>query len=296
MFTPIADIEKKEEELYKSEDTPKPAPFAEIIKPVMSVDVPAVEKVQEIPPVYVEKIKEKTEKTITPEETPVIEKEDISGFKYLNAGSFEVRTSPVAVQPAPEPEKPELPEIKVIGEAFGLYIIVEAEGKLVMIDKHAAHERIIFERLKSRNCRQYSQRLLVGITLLLTGEEIDALENNVELLEDMGFVFDFSEKSYITATALPTFLMECDAEAIICEVAENLRSHKLNPQSSYLDDVLHNMACKAAIKANDKNSPQEMKALAEQVFADEKIRHCPHGRPVMFTMTKANIDHQFKRT
>ena len=296
MFTPIADIEKKEEELYKSEDTPKPAPFAEIIKPVMSVDVPAVEKAQEIPPVYVEKIKEKTEEPITPEETPVIEKEDISGFKYLNAGSFEVRTSPVAVQPAPEPEKPELPEIKVIGEAFGLYIIVEAEGKLVMIDKHAAHERIIFERLKSRNCRQYSQRLLVGITLLLTGEEIDALENNVELLEDMGFVFDFSEKPYITATALPTFLMECDAEAIICEVAENLRSHKLNPQSSYLDDVLHNMACKAAIKANDKNTPQEMKALAEQVFADEKIRHCPHGRPVMFTMTKANIDHQFKRT
>jgi DNA mismatch repair protein MutL len=220
------------------------------------------------------------------------------GFRYLNAKAFEKREEPVVetVQPAAEQVKAELPEIKVIGEAFGLYVIVETEGKLVMIDKHAAHERIIFERLKSRNCRQYSQQLLVGIKLLLTGEEIDALENNTQLLEDMGFAFDFSEKPYITATALPTFLMECDAEGIICEVAENLRSHKLNPQSSYLDDVLHNMACKAAIKANDKNSPQEMKALAEQVFADEKIRHCPHGRPVMFTMTKANIDHQFKRT
>lgn len=305
MFTPISDIAKKEEELRKIEDIPKPAPIevvskpaAPVIEPVEPVVPVAGKIVQEIQTVSVSEVKEETEEPVIHEEAPVIEKEDTSGFKYLNADSFEAKTPPVIgnVQPAVEPKREELPEIKVIGEAFGLYIIVETEGKLVMIDKHAAHERIIFERLKSRNCRQYSQKLLVGIKLLLTGEEIDALENDAALLEDMGFAFDFSEKPYITATALPTFLMDCDAEAIICEVAENLRSHKLNPQSSYLDDVLHNMACKAAIKANDKNSVQEMKALAEQVFADEKIRHCPHGRPVMFTMTKANIDHQFKRT
>ncbi len=302
MFTPISDIAKKEEELRKIEDIPKPAPIEVVSKPAAPVIEPVVpvagKIVQEIQTVSVSEVKEETEEPVIHEEAPVIEKEDTSGFKYLNADSFEAKTPPVIgnVQPAVEPKREELPEIKVIGEAFGLYIIVETEGKLVMIDKHAAHERIIFERLKSRNCRQYSQKLLVGIKLLLTGEEIDALENDAALLEDMGFAFDFSEKPYITATALPTFLMDCDAEAIICEVAENLRSHKLNLQSSYLDDVLHNMACKAAIKANDKNSVQEMKALAEQVFADEKIRHCPHGRPVMFTMTKANIDHQFKRT
>ncbi len=297
MFTPIADIAKKEEKLRKIEDIPKLVTPAS--KPVVPV-AEAVEKtVLEIQPVSVPEVKTETaEEKISVKENPVPvgEKEETSSFKYLNAESFEVKTQPVITQPAPEPEKPELPEIKVIGEAFGLYVIVESEGKLIMIDKHAAHERIIFERLKSRNCRQYSQKLLVGIKLLLTAEEIDALENNSALLEDMGFAFDFSEKPYITATALPTFLMDCDAEAIICEVAENLRRHKLNPQSSYLDDVLHNMACKAAIKANDKNTPEEMKALAEQVFADEKIRHCPHGRPVMFTMTKANIDHQFKRS
>ncbi len=297
MFTPITDIVKKEEELLKTEVISQPVMPA--VKPVVPAVEAAEKTVQENVSVSVSDVKEEiAESKPSDEDIPVpgVEKEETNGFKYLNAGSFEVKTSPVVPQPAPEPKKPELPEIKVIGEAFGLYIIVETEGKLVMIDKHAAHERIIFERLKSRNCRQYSQKLLVGVTLLLTGDEIDALENNAELLEDMGFVFDFSEKPYITATALPTFLMDCDAEAIICEVAENLRSHKLNPQSSYLDDVLHNMACKAAIKANDKNSPMEMKALAEQVFADEKIRHCPHGRPVMFTMTKANIDHQFKRT
>lgn len=305
MFTPIEDIAKKEAEL----NIPAAAPIPEV--PAVTEEKPQIstgwaefdnepEKKSEYAVFKSEPVEEKPlldRKKLDLEAVKAAAEAADEGFKYLDVKAFEKKQEPEIIQPkAVEQEKPPIPEIKVIGEAFGLYVIVETEGKLVMIDKHAAHERIIFERLKSRNCRQYSQKLLVGIKLLLTGEEIDALENNSGLLEDMGFAFDFSEKPYITATALPTFLMDCDAEAIICEVAENLRSHKLNPQSSYLDDVLHNMACKAAIKANDKNTPQEMKALAEQVFADEKIRHCPHGRPVMFTMTKANIDHQFKRT
>lgn len=216
-------------------------------------------------------------------------------FKYLGAQAFEIKKEPVVEKMPENQEKIAPPEVRIIGEAFGLYIIAEVENKLVFIDKHAAHERIIFERLKSRNCRQYSQKLLVGIRLLLTEEEIDALETNSELLEDLGFAFDFSDKPYITATALPTFLIDCDTEAIICEVAENLRNHKRNPQSSYLDEVLHNMACKAAIKANDKCSPEETKALAEEVLDDSKIRHCPHGRPVMFLLYKVSLDQRFKR-
>ena len=90
--------------------------------------------------------------------------------------------------------------------------------------------------------------------------------------------------------------MEADIEDIICEVANNLRMHKADPQSGLLDDMLHTVACKSAIKANDKNTPEELQSLAEQVCYNENIRHCPHGRPVMFTMTKYNIDHQFRRT
>lgn len=195
-----------------------------------------------------------------------------------------------------KPEVTSTPKIKVIGEAFGLYIIVECEGQLIIIDKHASHERIIFERLKSRNGRQYSQKLLVGVKLLLTSEEFDAIENNTELLEDLGFAFDLSEKPYITATALPTFMTDSEAEQIITEVAENLIMNKVKPQSAYLDDLLHEMACKMAVKANDKSSPEEMKALVEQVISDERIRHCPHGRPVMFRMSRASLDHKFKRS
>ena len=165
-----------------------------------------------------------------------------------------------------------------------------------MIDKHAAHERIIFERLKSRNCRQYCQNLLTPVKLMLTSEETDALADNTDMLVDMGFQIDFSDNQLVSITAVPTFAMELDIENIIQEIAVNLILSKHDPKSHALDDILHTVACKAAIKANDKNTPEEMKALAEQVCYNDSIRHCPHGRPVMFTVTKYNIDHQFKRT
>lgn len=302
MFTPVSEIAKKEEELREAEIMPPEAPES-----LMSSAEPVAEWNG-----LDEKSAERTEYAVMRSETKddrrllELEKLDLKavraaaeaadeGFKYLNVSSFEKKDESDNF-PDAEAEQPNVPEIKVVGEAFGLYVIVESEGKLVIIDKHAAHERIIFERLKSRNCRQYSQKLLVGIKLLLTSEETDALENNTELLEDLGFSFNFSEKPCVIVSALPTFIMNSDAEGIICEVAENLLMHKQNPQSGYLDDVLHNMACKAAVKAHDKSTHEEMKSLAEQIFTDEKIRHCPHGRPVMFTMTKANIDHQFKRS
>ena len=148
----------------------------------------------------------------------------------------------------------------------------------------------------SRNCRQFSQTLLTGVKVLLTADQFSAVEENQELLADLGFTFDLSDAPCVTATAVPTFIMELDMEEIVCEVAENLRLHKVSPQSGQLDDIFHTVACKAAIKGGDRNSPEELLSLVKQVCYNEKIRHCPHGRPVMFTMTKSNMDHQFKRT
>lgn len=205
---------------------------------------------------------------------------------------------PVQINMPPEPVKIadiKKPDIRIVGEVFGLYIIAECDGKMIIIDKHAAHERIIFERLKSRNCRQYSQALLTEVKMLFTSDEIDVIENNTELLADMGFTFDLSERPCIKVTAVPTFITDNDIESIIIEITENLQMYRQNPQTEVLDDMLHTVACKSAVKANDKNSTEEMKSLAEQVISDENIRHCPHGRPVMFVMTKSNIDHQFRR-
>lgn len=233
----------------------------------------------------------------TAERVSEIVKEVTENFRYITPEKFEKPAEPVEVpRGTAETSEEKKPDVKIIGEAFGLYILAEYEGKIIMVDKHAAHERIIFERLKSGNGKQYSQSLLTAVRILLTSEDIDIIENNTETLENMGFVFDFSERPCIAVTAVPTFIMDTDIESIICEVADNLKLHKQNPQSEFLNDLLHNMACKSAVRANDKSSPEEMKSLVEQILADENIRHCPHGRPVMFTMTKSNIDHQFRRT
>lgn len=241
------------------------------------------------------------EKVSIPERKEKKVSEQLEKFSYISSKSFETVVPPEKESFSESENKKsvwtEKPEIRVIGEVFGLYVIAETEdNKVVMIDKHAAHERIIFERLKSRNCRQYTQMLMNEIKVLLTADEFSAMEENTELLADLGFLFDFSERPCISVKAVPTFVTELDIETVIAEIAENLRLYRHNPQSHMLDDMLHTVACKSAIKANDKNSMSELQALAEQVYYDEKIRHCPHGRPVMFTMTKSNIAHQFGRT
>lgn len=281
MFTPVEKIEETEK-AFRAAETVQTVPV-------------------ELPPVKPEPVRvesESTEPMKLPEkaEAPEEPPKPVEGFKYLNAQSFAkpVQEIKAPVQTA-APEKEE-PKIRVIGEAFKNYIMAEVGDTIVMIDKHAAHERIIFERLKSRNCRQYSQMLMDCGKVLLSGNEFDALENNQELLADMGFGFDFSERPYVITKAVPTFAMELNLDEIIPEIAENLYLGKQNPQTHILDDMLHTIACKSAIKANDTNDIRELQALAEQVYYDEKIRHCPHGRPVMFTMTKGNIEHQFKRT
>ncbi len=310
IFTPVDKIEETERKMAETpaaDHVPQcSAPAAPTMAAPKHVDTKLLadieedEREQEISTVENETVEkggncaqEEPVSEADPPEAP----EPIEGFSYISSRSFES-----APEPKKEPEKKlsewtEKPKIRVIGEAFGLYIVAElGDDTFVMIDKHAAHERIIFERLKSRNCRQYSQTLLTGVKVLLTADEFGALEANSEMLADMGFTFDFSERPCVTATAVPTFLPEEEMENVISEIAENLRLYKHQPQSRILDDMLHTVACKSAIRGNDKNSLAELQSLAEQVYLDERIRHCPHGRPVMFTMSKNNIAHQFGRT
>ncbi len=297
IFTPVEKIAETEKILNGTDFSHS---AESVVKPKVSDDADDTEEEPETAAIEAyENYKKPFESSVKSESVhEEKETEKISGFSYINKGSFTAPAKPVQTQQisAEETAKEEFSDIKVIGEAFGLYVICESGDKMIIIDKHAAHERIIFERLKSRNCRQYSQKLLVGIKVLLTADEYSAIQNNTELLADMGFEFEMCENSCVTATAVPTFAMELDLEDIVCEIAHNLSVYRNNPQSEALDDMLHTVACKSAIKANDRTSAEEMKALAEQVCNDERIRHCPHGRPVMFTMTKYNIDHQFRRT
>ena len=183
----------------------------------------------------------------------------------------------------------------MIGELFANYILAQSGDTMIIIDKHAAHERVIFEKLRRDNCRQYQQMLLEPCRVLLTMDEFSAMEENVPLLDRLGFAFDFSHKPYAVTTAAPIFFDGLNLDEIVQELAHNLFLGKVNPQTHLLDDMLHELACKSAIRANDKNSLQELQALTEQVCRDVNIRHCPHGRPVMFTMSKYNLEKQFRR-
>ncbi len=220
--------------------------------------------------------------------------ENLNEYKYIKTASFSKVAEQIA-EPLQKPQ-PEKSKLRVIGEAFKNYIMAEVDDSVIMIDKHAAHERIIFERLKTQNCTQYRQMLMTERKTLLSSVEFDALVSNQERLAQMGFSFDFSQSPYVITTAIPVFFKELDLDEVIPEIAENLVMGKQNPQTHTFDDILHTLACKSAIKANDKNDIRELQSLAEQVYFDENIRHCPHGRPVMFTLTKGNIERQFKRT
>ena len=315
IFTPVSEIAEKEkamadplpipknepvsadpaEHVHQPSDEPEAEPEIAEVGVFEAYEQPEVQTVSD--DVQTEQAPEVPAPVSIPETKPAEPEEKVEGFQYLSSRSFEERHLPEARPAENRSVWTEKPRVRVIGEIFGVYIIAELDEKtMIMIDKHAAHERIIFERLRSRNCRQYSQMLMTGVKVLLTADEFSALESNTELLADLGFEFDFSERPCATAKAVPTFIMEADMEEIIAEIANNLRLYRHDPQSHLLDDMLHTVACKSAIRGNDKNSMAEMQALAEEVLRDERIRHCPHGRPVMFTVSKSNIEHQFGRT
>ena len=162
-----------------------------------------------------------------------------------------------------------------------------------MIDKHAAHERILFNKLKENHAIE-SQSLLIPVTVKLIGDEYTAMINNVSLLSEYGFeVEDFGNES-VLVRAIPSMLSKEDAEGTIVEAAHNL-AQKGNVDLERIDDILHTVACKAAIKAGYITSDIERLNLAIKVLSDNDIMYCPHGRPVAFEIKKYNHEKYFGR-
>lgn len=244
---------------------------------------------------------EKDEAEIKHEEIPITEEKKIPSANCEQVKSYSKHSEEtVAAYPKAETNegsviKEPIP-IKVIGEVFRNYILAEAEGKLVIFDKHAAHERVLFEKLKSGSAAHSRQMLMNPVKVMLGADETDALMNNTKLLAGMGFSFEFDGLTGASVTGIPTFAESLDIEETVSEIVHNLILGKANPEPSYLDDTFHTIACKAAIKANDRNDISELQKLAEEVYNNNNIRHCPHGRPVMFVITKYELEKQFGRT
>ena len=203
----------------------------------------------------------------------------------------------VAAEPETvETQKPmveETPVITVIGEAFSTYIVVQMKDSLYLIDKHAAHERILFNKLKEEQSTEV-QALLSPITAVLPRENYDALIGNIELLEKSGFEIEDFGNSSVIVRAIPSFLAGDDVTSVLTEISEGIISTG-RVSNDRLEHIFHTVSCRAAVKAGNSISRTEMQSLAERVLSDKDIMYCPHGRPVAFEIKKKELEKQFGR-
>ncbi len=186
------------------------------------------------------------------------------------------------------------PDFKYIGEAFRTYIIVEIDNELVLIDKHALHERIIYEQLKKESSF-YSQMLLVPQTVTLDKSVYTVVVDNLDMFSQCGFeVEDFGLPTLLVRSA-PQYITGEDIADTIIEMSDYIYEKKNDIRSDKMDWIFHNIACRSAVKAGNISSEMELKDLASKMLKDESLRYCPHGRPVCIVLKKSEIEKQFGR-
>ncbi|MBQ8144947.1 MAG: DNA mismatch repair protein MutL, partial [Butyricicoccus sp.] len=200
-----------------------------------------------------------------------------------------------AIPDIPDAVHEEFPKksVRVIGEAFKTYLIAEDEEGLILLDKHAAHERMIFNQLRA-TADISQQELLVPVIADLPAAEFAAIRENLEQVRAVGFEIDIFGVSSLAVRTIPAYLDAADVSETLSEIADKLLTNRI-PVPDRLDDLIHTVACKAAIKAGKSTDTVELQHLCEQVLSDPDVKSCPHGRPVTVRLTKYEIDKLFKR-
>ena len=217
----------------------------------------------------------------------------------------EKKPEPVVV-PVPVPVEEPVQEViasmpqeipwRFVGELYNSYIIVEQGEEAYLIDKHAAHERILFEKLKANQEAISSQSLLSPVACRLSPEEASILLANKALLEELGFETEEFGENTLLLRQIPMDLGVEQAQETLEQMAADLLNGRRERKDNVRDEILHTVACKAAIKAGWHSSEKELKVLAEQVMARDDLKHCPHGRPICITLSKKHLEKQFKRS
>lgn len=187
-----------------------------------------------------------------------------------------------------------IPDFKLIGEAFKTYLIVEIENELYFIDKHAAHERMNFERFKSQATVE-TQMLLAPVVVNLTKDEFIAISENIDLIKQCGFELEEFGESQIIVRAIPSLVDGDSVKDLMLEIAQKLLEHKTDILPDKIDWIYHSASCRGAVKAGDYTSRQEQEMFVKKLLAMPNIRFCPHGRPVFIKMSKYDIEKQFGR-
>ena len=212
--------------------------------------------------------------------------------------------SPVTPEPIPAEEEteqvelvmPQVQDWRMVGELYNSYIIVEQGEEAYLIDKHAAHERILFEKLKANQEKISAQSLLTPIPVRLSPEAAGELLTHREMLDELGFEVDEFGENTVVLRQIPMDLDPGHAAETIEEMAADLLNGRHEKATTVRDEILHTVACKAAIKAGWKNDEAELLAVAKEVMARDDLKHCPHGRPICITLSKKQLEKQFKRS
>ena len=189
---------------------------------------------------------------------------------------------------------PQKPDWRMVGELYNSYIIVEQGDNAFLIDKHAAHERILFEKLRADPQDIVSQALLSPIPVRLRADAASQLLSKGALMEELGFELEEFGENTVLVRRVPMDLAESDVADTLMEMADDLLSGRSADTDTVRDELLHTMACKAAIKGGWKSGAQELERVAEAVMRGE-VKYCPHGRPVAIELTKKQLEKQFKR-
>ncbi|UOO37661.1 DNA mismatch repair endonuclease MutL [Oscillospiraceae bacterium CM] len=195
----------------------------------------------------------------------------------------------------PIAEMPTQREHRIVGEALDTYIIAEQAGTLWLIDKHAAHERIHFDRLKDQKQVTMSQLLMTPVICQLGREDMALVQENITLFEQLGFQIDAFGDGSVAIRQIPADILIDGAEAVLEELCTILRRSGALSGEARRDALLQSIACKAAIKAGRASEPMEIETLVKRVLSGD-VRYCPHGRPVAVELTKTALDKYFKRT
>ena len=225
-----------------------------------------------------------------PESAPYVETEpdapEAAEQETVLAEPEQMNFDPTADQPEP---------LRYVGEVFRTYILAERGDELCLIDKHAAHERQLYEKLAANYGNVPSQMLLEPAAIDLSAEEKQALLDNIPLLENAGLeIADFGGNT-VVLRAVPADVEPQNAESLLVEIANKLLKGGHDALNEHTEWVLHSISCRAAIKAGDKSSPQELLALAEKILSGEVPPFCPHGRPCVLKLTRKELEKQFGR-
>lgn len=226
-----------------------------------------------------------------PRETPL---SDLPGFAFLSEKSFEKKPESVPQEPDPViPQERPKEQIRVVGELFKTYIVCESTEGMILIDKHAAHERVNFERLK-KGFDSSAQLLMQPEEVYLTPEEFNGMSEYADKLAQVGIIMEFTDGK-ARVTGLPQMLDKIPPAEIVECIAKIVSQGNTNAEGELFDDMLHTVACKASIRGNEDNDILELQVLAQEVFNNPDIRYCPHGRPVMTQISRKQIERYFGR-